>query len=63
MDTWKEIAPRLRTVWFMFALIPLMAVSALVCATILLLAAPLTIYAFVTKSHLKSPWAKSHKNI
>lgn len=63
MVEWKELAPKFGTVWFMFALAPLMVLSAIVCSLILLLAAPLTAYAFVTKSHLKSPWAKSHQKI
>ncbi|MGD9818228.1 MAG: hypothetical protein AB7V04_05940 [Desulfomonilaceae bacterium] len=60
---WKEIAPTIRTVWVMFAFIPIMLISALICTAILILATPLTVYAFVTNKHLKSPWARSHQQI
>ena len=63
MSTWKEIAPKIRTVWVLFALIPVMLFAAMMCSFILFLAIPLTAYAFVTKKHLKSPWANSHQRI
>jgi len=51
--TWKEHAPKIRTIWFLVAMIPLVIMSGALCVLVLIIVSPLTAYAFVTKKHLK----------
>lgn len=56
--TWKEHAPKIRTIWFLVAMIPLVIMSGALCVLVLIIVSPLTAYAFVTKKHLKPPGSK-----
>jgi predicted CDP-diglyceride synthetase/phosphatidate cytidylyltransferase len=56
--TWKENAPKIRTIWFMVAMIPLVIMSGALCILVLIIVSPLTAYAFVTKKHLKPPGSR-----
>ncbi|MCL5124803.1 MAG: hypothetical protein M1511_09960 [Deltaproteobacteria bacterium] len=58
---WKERAQKIRTIWFLFAMIPVVILSAVLCTLVLVIVSPLTAYAFVTKKHLKPPGSKSIK--
>ncbi|MFH0960960.1 MAG: hypothetical protein V1897_19930 [Pseudomonadota bacterium] len=57
--TWQENAPKIRTIWFMVAMIPLVIVSGILCVLMLIIVSPLTAYAFVTKKHLKPIGSKT----
>ncbi len=52
-------AGKIRMVWFMLAMIPVVAVSGLLALSALVLCAPLMLYAGLTGKHLKDPRRKN----
>ncbi|AFM25244.1 hypothetical protein [Desulfomonile tiedjei] len=55
----KSTAAKIRTLWFLTAMIPLMMIAGLVGVLSLLLTSPLMVYGGMCKKHIKSPWRKS----
>ncbi len=58
---WPETAEKIRTLWFLTAMIPLMLLAGALGAVSLLLTSPLMVYAGIRGKHLKDPWRKSGK--
>jgi hypothetical protein len=54
----QRVASRIRTIWFLFAMIPVAVFTALLGLLSLVLCSPLMIYATVVGKHLKDPWSK-----
>ncbi len=51
-------AANIRMVWFMLAMIPVVAVSGLLALSALVACSPLMLYAHITGKHLKDPRRK-----
>lgn len=51
-------AQKIRTIWFLTAMIPLIVIVGILGAASLVLTSPLMIYAGITGKHLKNPWRK-----
>jgi predicted PurR-regulated permease PerM len=56
---WLDTAAKIRTVWFLLAMIPVAIIAGLVGLLSLVIAAPLTIYAAIAGKHLKDPRKKT----
>ncbi len=56
----QRTATRIRTIWFLFAMIPVAAVTGLLGLFSLVLCSPLMIYASIQGKHLKDPFSKKH---
>jgi hypothetical protein len=50
---------KVKTIWFLFALIPIMLATLLVAVSLLVLGTPLIVYAWIRGKHLKNPWRNS----
>lgn len=48
-------AEKIRTIWFLLAMIPVVMVTAVVGVLSLVLVSPLILYAFVAGKHIKDP--------
>lgn len=59
-NQWPLWAPKIRTIWFLTAMIPVVVVTAFVGMLSLLLVSPLILYASVTGKHLKDPRKNKH---
>jgi hypothetical protein len=55
---WLARAARIRTVGFLFAMIPLIGLAFLLCLLSLILLSPLIAYAAIRGKHLKDPWKR-----
>jgi hypothetical protein len=55
----RREATRIRTIWFLFAMIPVVIVTGLLGLFSLVLCSPLMIYAGIRGKHLKDPWSKN----
>ncbi|MBI5250804.1 MAG: hypothetical protein HY912_15040 [Desulfomonile tiedjei] len=53
-----NVAHKIRTIWFLTAMIPLIIVVGVLGVASLVLTSPLMIYATVQGKHLKNPWRK-----
>jgi hypothetical protein len=53
----RKTANRIRTIWFLFAMIPLAMLTAFLGLLSLVLCSPLMIYARLQGKHLKDPWS------
>jgi hypothetical protein len=56
--TWPAIAARIRTVGFLFAMIPMVGAVLVLCLMSLVLISPLIVYAVIRGKHLKDPWKR-----
>lgn len=54
----QKTGTRIRTIWFLTAMIPLVVLTALAGFLSLVLISPLMIYSTITGRHLKDPWRK-----
>jgi hypothetical protein len=53
-----NVAHKIRTIWFLTAMIPLVMVVAILGLASLVLTSPLMLYASIRGKHLKNPWRK-----
>jgi hypothetical protein len=56
-------ANKLRTIWFLFAMIPMVVVTGLLGILSIVLLSPLMIYATIRGKHLKDPWQKKRNSV
>lgn len=56
---WAETAEKIRTFWFLTAMIPLMLLAGCIGILSLILTSPLMVYANIRGKHLKDPWGKA----
>lgn len=52
---WPDLAVRLRTIWALFAMIPLMILVLCIGALAVVASSPLIVYAAIRGKHLKNP--------
>lgn len=57
---WPLWAEKIRTIWFLTAMIPVVIVTAAVGLLSLVLVSPLIVYAFIKGKHLKDPRNNRH---
>ncbi len=57
---WLLWAEKIRTIWFLAAMIPVVIVTAAVGLLSLVLVSPLIVYAFIKGKHLKDPRNNKH---
>ncbi|HTY25172.1 MAG TPA: hypothetical protein VMC85_18720 [Desulfomonilaceae bacterium] len=55
---WLAVAPKIRTIWFMFAMIVPLIFAGILTLLSLVLTTPLMIYAGIVGKHLKDPRSK-----
>jgi hypothetical protein len=55
---WLAQAAQIRTVGFLFAMVPVMGLVFLLCLLCLVLLSPLIAYAAIRGKHLKDPWKR-----
>ena len=55
MKDWPELAVKMRTIWALFAMIPLMILALCIGVLAVLLSSPLIVYASIRGKHLKNP--------
>ncbi len=55
---WLEAAPKIRTIWVMFAMIVPLIFAGILTVLSLVLTTPLMIYARIVGKHLKDPRSK-----
>ncbi len=58
-NQWAKTAEKIRTLWFLTAMIPLMLLAGCLGVFSLVLTSPLMVYANIRGKHLKDPWGKS----
>lgn len=58
---WLLWAEKIRTFWFLTAMIPVVIVTTAVGLLSLVLVSPLIVYAFIKGKHLKDPRNNRHK--
>ncbi len=54
----RRTANKIRTIWFLFAMIPVAMLTGFLGLLSLVLCSPLMIYATIRGKHLKDPWGK-----
>jgi hypothetical protein len=51
-----RLATKIRTIWFLIAIIPVIAIAGLLGLFSIVLVSPLIVYASIKGKHLKDPW-------